>query len=200
MQERPILFSTPMVKAILEGRKSQTRRIIKPQPSKQQAVETFAKEGPGSVDARELTEADMEMDEIMEKCKYEIGDVLWVRETFSELYDYEVHDELPGCPREQWSLGFVYKADGYVHENNFKGFWRGWKPSIHMPKEACRLWLQITDIRIERLQEISEEDAMDEGINSRYEFFAFFSLLNGVTEADNPWLWVIQFNRINKPN
>lgn len=154
---KPILFSTEMVQAILDNRKSQTRRVVKPQLTKQWAVEKFCKDGPGTVDSCDLTAADMEMDELFEKCRYgKIGTILWVRETWARFAGI---DE---------SNPFIYKADGCWNAQGVDGpvHCEGsrWKPSIHMPKGACRLFLKITDIRVERLQDISEEDAIAEGV------------------------------------
>ncbi|WP_346236724.1 hypothetical protein ABDK00_014165 [Niabella insulamsoli] len=81
MNIKPILFSTAMVQAILAGRKTQTRRVCKPQPQKQWAVEKWVKEGPGSVNASDLTAADMEYVDFIENAKIQIGNILWVRET-----------------------------------------------------------------------------------------------------------------------
>lgn len=201
----PILFSTPMVQAIKDGRKKMTRRIVKPQPTKQEAVEIFCKEGPGSVNASDLTQADIEIDELFDKCPYgQPGDILWVRETF------------------QFSLNpneFVYKSDTdnpiYLDKN-----WK-WKPNIYMPKTVCRIFLKVKSVRVERLQDISEQDAIAEGApqgiyregpnvekgefqleynnHASYKdgFRFIWQTINGRQSwIDNPWVWVIEFERV----
>lgn len=159
---KPILFSTPMIKAILEGRKTQTRRIIK-NPEK---MESF-------------------------KTKYEVGDVLWVRETF--------------CIEGNTTKYFIYKAD--ITETMWNRF--NWKPSIFMPKEACRIKLKITDIKVQRLQDINGFDAIAEGIeeeNIKYskliamrKFMSLWDSLNekrGYGWITNPFVWVITFEKL----
>lgn len=159
IKERPILFSAPMVRAIIDGKKTMTRRIIKPQPA--DIVE--------AVDAR---------------CPYGIpGDRLWVRETWQILT--ELGDESRPFKRidECRSIGpvvylpsnyIIYRADGEcfpINEDgdNYRadGWERSyWKPSIHMPRWASRILLEITEIRVERLQDITIEDVIAEGILS----------------------------------
>lgn len=147
-KERPILFSSDMVRALLAGRKSQTRRLIKKQPTKQGAVETFCKHGPGSVNSEDLTAADMEIDDLMDKCPYgSVGDILYVRETWRWV---------DGFSGAGW---YEYKATDTYNDPLCK-----WKSPRFMRKEAARIWLEITGIRVERVQEISEGDAMAEGI------------------------------------
>jgi hypothetical protein len=202
MNFKPILFSTPMVQAILDGRKTQTRRVIKPQPLD---VVTYAVQR-------------VWYPEVI-KCSYEVGDVLWVRETF-QITDF-LH------PTDE-NYGYIYKAssNGTEWETNSKD-WK-WKPSIFMPKEACRLFLQVKNIRVELLQEITEEDAIAEGIKPSEDFAGLYFLygstknygritrtdyvdpiksfhslwlsINGPTSwVKNPWVWVIEFEKIEKP-
>ena len=162
MKERPIIFSTPMVKAILDGRKTQTRRVIKDQPP--------------------LSMRDMFKPKNL-KCPYgQVGDRLWVRETFKPY----------NCMG-----GFAYKADGDLST----GF--PWKPSIHMPRGASRITLEITESRAERLQDISEEDAKAEGVKCcpnavsdyKHHFMILWDSINGKKYPwdSNPWVWVISF-------
>ena len=203
MKEIPILFSTPMVRAIFDGRKTQTRRIIKPQPESVDHVshKTIPYNGSPEFLLSNL------------KCPYgQIGDMLWVREAWW-------HN------RETWgdSEVFLYRADfpidGYDHVDAYK-----WKPSIFMPKDVCRIKLRIADIRVERLQDISEEDARYEGcdkgirwlntnkveiIDEGHVFFctnaaqyklgyeSLWDSINGKGSWDkNPWVWVITFERV----
>lgn len=229
VKERPILFSTPMVQAILEGRKTQTRRVVKPKP-----VVTTAQDGFKFLTIPGLGAID---EFIVNKCPYgQIGDRLWVRETWAPVelgYDYEsgycdniqlanagdvlTHFQDCGHHAGQEWLGrkprfdFVYAATGQWEETtedrNFP-----WKPSIHMPRKACRLELEVTGIRIERLHDITEQDAMEEGVyweqhlgftvdgeegntESRVgEFSALWERINGAESWDaNPWVWVVEF-------
>jgi len=176
-KERPILFSTPMVQALLEGRKTQTRRIIKPQPSPR-ATEFYHSVKGGwpktPWHARLELPSDPGYYEVTDlyKCPYgTVGDILWVRETFiqGQKMDGEemfVYDDNGHPIDKTW-----YRADGDLDKwfNGDAMVEVPWKPSIHMPKSAARLWLELTDIRVERVQDISEEDAIAEGVESRLE-------------------------------
>ncbi len=177
MKTKPILFNTDMVQAILNGSKTQTRRVVKPQPS-ETGVSAFN---------------DGEHPQM--KCPYgKVGDVLWVREAFAE------DDDTPKV---------IYKADHTKEVQNYVK----WKPSIRMPKIACRLFLQITNIRVERLQDITEQDAKNEGAkhdravgygqiggSHREGFINLWQSINGEQSwQQNPWVWVIEFKKINKP-
>lgn len=161
MSERPILFSTPMVKAILEGRKTQTRRIVKPQVQEIYYMKNapldyhnYTREPwkPWKYDLDDGNSGSM-------LCPYgEHGDRLWVRETwFPTRFDV----------KQMLSRGDTscirYKADG-TYDPGRDCVGRSWKPSIHMPKAAARIWLEVEEVRVERLQEISEEDAIAEGV------------------------------------
>ena len=120
---KPILFSTPMVQAILRGNKTQTRRIVNPQPQ------------PG---------------ELPGKPKYNVGDIMWVRETWRPK-----GHSMPTGPHYEYRA--TAQADGVPTDEP-------WKPSIFMPREACRIFLKVTNVRIERLEDITKEDAIAEGI------------------------------------
>lgn len=154
---RPMLYSTSMVQAILEGRKTQTRRIIKHQPPKGNykfginVTGTRCKENGlfhwiGIDEEIEYKVTDSKQPYF--KCPVNIGDIIWVRETFAPIKN---------------SNDFFYKADEGITVPFFD-YQQKWKPSLFMPKEACRLFLEVKDIRIERLNEISESDAVAEGI------------------------------------
>lgn len=188
--ERPILFSTPMVQAIIDGRKTQTRRTIKYYVSDQHPLRQTAKWMKDN-----------------NTCPYgHIGDVLWVRESFLKGY----FDDGTHGYKADWNE----TAAEYVKEHK-------WKPSIHMPKDAARIWLKITDIRVERLQDISEKDAIAEGVESKIidgqkfyfnylvnmtcldnPYFSFFSLwdkINGYESMEsNPFVWVVEFEVLSK--
>ncbi len=187
MKQKPILFSTPMVQAILEGRKTQTRRIIK-------GIEAV-----NHADLKELY--DQSPDYFNETCPYgKPGDFIWVRETFAH------------CGNNR----FLYKANGCepIPPNR-------WKPSIHMPKIACRLYLKIKSVRVEQLKDINTSDARSEGLkidpisktkyinyvdgsttyNERTSFYSLWEKINGKESLDsNPWVWVVEFERIEKPD
>jgi hypothetical protein len=191
IMERPILFNGEMVRAILSGRKTQTRRIVKPQPPDMcewdQASRTFV-----SKDARYG---------VLRPCPYgTVGDRLWVRETwglnsgnFSFLsLRYFADDErrlIPG------------KTLLDVHD-----YW-GKRPSIHMPRWASRITLEITGVRVERLQDISEADAAAEGVTLKEPeletyYSGFTSIWESINGPDswlaNPWVWVVEFRKVDQ--
>lgn len=236
MKQKPILFSTPMVQAILAGRKTQTRRILTPQPVAQGAVETFCKAGPGSVDAKDLTAADIEMDQLFQRCPYgQPGDVLWVREGHYR-YGHWVEKEGVFTPtgRQKWM--FVPLTDEVLYEapasfrkgmHNKDPHTSAWHKRLarFMPRHTARMFLQVTDRRVERLQNITETDAIAEGIqkhtggyatnyrqpnaksyldgysySAQEEFKKLWGSINGADSWQaNPWVWAVSFERIEKP-
>lgn len=152
----PMLFSTEMVQSILAGRKNQTRRVVKPQPDDD--VLWNDDKFPRSFDSK-LKGWNGTVNETGEskefRCPYgQVGDVLWVREKFSFTEEWDDIGQ---------KFNYFYAAD---YEDSFLTY----KPSIHMPKEACRLFLKIKDIRVERVNEISEADAISEGIKHDSQF------------------------------
>lgn len=211
----PILFSTPMVQAILEDRKTGTRRVVKPQPPEEDKLDVGEfnpsltnKDGdeyPGPDTFGAISDG-----EFCIKCPYgKPGDVLWVRESFAYVL-----------------LGVKYKSDGdWTREEKEFGMTLPWKPSTHMPKTACRIFLEVLSIKVERLQDISEEDAIAEGIEPlkiysfpiyrnytpesgckdgyqtpRFSFQSLWRSINGPESWNaNPWVWVIQFKKIERP-
>lgn len=206
MKQRPIFFSTPMVQAIRKGTKTQTRRIVNPQPIK--GLHTFL--SPSTVlDGSDRTTwiySDKESSNCIEvKCKYgQPGDVLWVKETYSNL---------------KVEFGYyMYKADSEeigMSEEDMKNhcYQKKWKPSIFMPKSAARIWLKITNVRLEQLQDISRGAAMAEGCpfpnmqkgSNPVEWFEnlWQSINGGNWNTDwslNPFVWVIEFEQIEKPD
>ena len=220
---KPILFNTKMVRAILHGRKTQTRRVIKSldglsfyraEPS-EDAYEALGKwdffygwlEGGVMFDACASV-----------KAPYSIGDILWVRETWNG----------------DWCDHYIYKADGGSAVSAGYDKEPRWHPSIHMPREAARIFLRVTDVQVERLNEISQSDAIDEGAltcdlcetdeykescekakregskppigySPRERFAALWDSTIKNTEITkygwyaNPWVWVIKFERCDKP-
>ena len=192
--EKPILFSGPMVRAILEGRKSQTRRVVKPEPA--YGVETcpYSKTGWGFT-------SDYGCSCRPAKPTYQPGDVLWVRETWAHETEFGT-----------FTGDAVYRADGDQREREGGKPTDKWRPSIFMPKSACRLFLKVKAVRAEHLQDISEEDAMAEGVEyphvitmlsdmhkaARVSFRNLWDSINGKKNpwASNPWVWVIEFERV----
>jgi hypothetical protein len=222
MTERPILFSAEMVRAILAGRKTQTRRVIKPVP-------TF--NGGGTChDADALQQDYVEPHWVFPKiCKYGApGDTLWVRETWAHYQTVNHVWRSEGRAFDEVSDGLAgYRADGHDSIEDFRAHVRlmsgcdlehviingdRWRPSIHMPRWASRITLRITDVRVERLQDISEGDARAEGCPYPPEWAGRFmdrdetaktwfkSLWNHIHGPDawqeNPWVWVISFERV----
>lgn len=202
MKERPILFNTEMVKAILEGRKTQTRRVLSNQPDKNCDEAFLGLDGIWRFSKPTLSKRiSYSGDDI--KCPFGVvGDRLWVRETF-RLFDPDEcpHSDFPcGCPN--WGTP-LYRAS----HDCFDG--EKWKPSIHMPRSASRILLEITSIRVERLQSISKEDAKAEGcdysthptaiemgfaIGAQTNFRHAWEKIHGDSAWDkNPWVWVIDF-------
>ncbi len=189
MKERPIIFSGEMVRAILERRKTQTRRVIKPQPLSEISYRDYC----AVVDGKKIF------------CPYgQPGDRLWVKETLHR-FDIDLHSTM---------IGATYDADlTAVIGQGPQGSWCGralgwpWKhdtlPSIHMPRWASRITLEITGVKVERLQDITVGDAINEGFG-RYGFpidgfEMIWDRLNakrGYVWDVNPWVWVIEFKKI----
>ena len=192
MKERPILFSAPMVRAILQGKKTQTRRIVKPQP------ESFVTKF--SVNEHGIGISADEAQNHVWKCPYGVaGDRLWVRETWG-LFDSQPSD---GPERAHV---FYRATDGHRHELRFQL----WRPSIHMPRWASRITLEVVAVRVERLQDITDKDvfcegiqqAVDEGLqgdgSARGAFRELWSSINGADSwAANPWVWVVEFRSLH---
>jgi len=222
MKDHPIIFSTEMVRAILEGRKTMTRRPIKPQPIQKRNgwfdwgykygapkksspkscfwhAETWRKEGKTAP--------------IDEYCPYGgPGDRLWVRETWMAMVD-----------GDEPNYGVTWKASGttgwrpWKRDDRASKYFTGddkWRPSIHMPKWACRLWLEITGVRVERVQEIDPSNAIEEGIyvvewHPRWHDAAIdgfktywdslYAKKPGFQWEANPWVRVIEFRRDDGP-
>ncbi len=204
MKEKPILFSAPMVRAILEGRKTQTRRIVKPQPL--WVADPSVPFKTADCDPRGII-----------RCPYgQPGDRIWVRETWA------YHPDFPEATHRA-----IYRAEKGV-ENDVDR----WRPSIHMPRWASRILLEVTGIRVERLNDISEVDSLSEGILSvrsdefeadhfkdwkkrfdaavssgekppvgpspKESFKVLWESINGTGSWEaNPFVWVIEFKRID---
>jgi hypothetical protein len=226
MKERPILMSGPMVRAILEGRKTQTRRVVTPQPKVGQAepyeyrvakIALMPPRANGECEEQWLARGD-DLIGPLPRCPYGVpGGRLWVRETWLEL-DRDHYQE-PGRPRDLLSdrygkprrNGVAYRADTDSEGDAIRAeYGYRWTPSIHMPRWASRLTLEITEVRVQRLQEISEEDAKAEGVIARgpgsptlrphqRDFRALWNDINskrGYGWDSNPWVWAISFKRL----
>lgn len=209
IKERPILFSAPMVRAILAGRKTQTRRVIKGKGtwSVEEADDFSNRKWPGYEDEYG-TWTDM-------KCPYGYPtDRLWVRETWARVP--RVTDNGPKHKAKGDGTGATWRADWDGNPSGFK-----WKPSIHMPRWASRITLEITGVRVERLNAISEDDAKAEGTENRsdlawghggqgddmarwavdhghrYAFCHLWDSINGDGAWSlNPWVWVVEFKTV----
>ena len=212
MAIKPILFNTEMVRAILDGRKTCTRRLIKPQPDKKHIYPLgFVTD---STEKKEVgcfgfaaNEYGGSIQYVNEQHRNAPGDILYVRETWKKAPN-----------------GYYYYEDW--QRNDIADVTK-WKPSIHMPKEAARIWLKVTDVRVERLQEITEDGCIAEGIypsncrgcNATFgcdvcpdegydEVDKFVEVWNSTIKKSDldrygwdasPWVWVIEFERCEKP-
>ncbi|MDK0558310.1 hypothetical protein P6O24_04285 [Clostridium perfringens] len=208
---KPILFNTAMVRAILDGEKTCTRRVIKlPKHIEKQRNGLYILCAEGS------TYSDKEFKDVIDYINppYKVGDILYIRETWANTWTPD------------GDVGFVYKADGepknFPYWGNAKrGKHEVWMPSIHMPKEAARVFLKVISVRAERLKDITDEGCYQEGIsgtsfydeaehiqiagiglNDSLERTAFGLLWNSTVREEkyswegNPWVWIIGFKRI----
>lgn len=210
MKERAILFSAPMVRAILAGHKMQTRRVMRPQPP----AGWFA-ESPD--DTREDGEPyDITPRWLVERCPHgKPGDRLWVRETWT--HDADSIEDARAQHEDAVSLSPVYYRAGMPDDE--AGTFSRWWPSIHMPRWASRITLEITEVRVQRLQEIGEDDARAEGVEPlvmtrkaypskhaadverrsyRPGFARLWGDINGKRApwSSNPWVWALTFRRL----
>lgn len=209
----PILFNTEMVKAILDGRKKATRRIAK-------GVYPYSEYGDFTTKIKGEFTGPVSAENIIKlKAPCYPGDILYVRETWNFVYDMDDSDQTIGNTGR-----YIYYADDPMPFTHWVDSDTGehkeqmpWKPSIHMPKEAARIWLKVTDVRVERLQDISGMDVLKEGVNSHVhpeaDYFdmnqreMFQSLWNSTIDKKqidtygweaNPWVWVIEFRQCEK--
>ncbi|HBS5729166.1 TPA: morphogenetic protein [Klebsiella pneumoniae] len=202
MTERGMIFNAEMVRAILDGRKTQTRRPVKfPVHDKNLGCELAGNELAGELSAGNY----------LNSAFGKPGDRIWVRETFQgPLFDYDLMDSYCKDPTPFEKPEFcVYKADGvpapefYDADDELHCCWR---PSIHMPRWASRILLEITNVRVERLKSISDSDAIREGCSTANmksgdcvaDVFArlWASIYGAESWNANPWVWVIEFKRV----
>lgn len=181
---KPILFNTEMVQAILEGRKGQTRRPIDVDISN-----NFDCDPDGTVVAYMNPETG-DMYDPLEIAPYKQGDILYVRETFYPCKHVIIDGEQQ----------YLYRAT-FEQPEKYPDFKPKWKPSIHMPKEAARIFLRVTNVRVERLQDLLAIDVQKEGFEERGEFEDSWDdtyLEKGYGWDKNPWVWVIEFERVRE--
>ncbi len=225
---KPILFNTAMVRAILDGEKTCTRRIIKEEIPEGYKPLGFVLYPTDDKELGNLVFGGKGANVYYAKPPYKVGDILYVRETWTNTLTPD------------GNVGFAYKADGEPENflwwgNAKKGKWEVWMPSIHMPKEAARIFLKVTSVRAERLKDITDEGCLNEGIReftkdgvvkkydtepnmyswekmSRTPIEAYEKLWNSTLKfilkrewngwtnlvEFNPWVWVIEFERVEK--
>lgn len=210
MKEKPILFSTPMVQAIIADRKTETRRtrgldLINKNPDDWELISLTEKNQYNKLRASFKNRKTNERFDL-ESPYGQPGDLLWVRETFVGIH-YQTN-----C--------WLYKADEMF--NGMETFYWKWKPSIHMTKAAARIWLKVIDIKVERLEDITETSAIAEGVqigkglnNSNWyldyqtnlfklykaksSFNTLWRKINGEDSYNsNPWVWVVKFEVVSK--
>lgn len=202
MKERPILFNDEMVRAILDGRKTQTRRSMKPQPEKRGAFWEWGGAG-WSLDHGVVPV--VQGHSMSARCPYgQPGDRLWVREahafvpTSAYAHSEGVQQTInPHCRNQDTAA--IYRQGWERSTGGFR-----WRPSIHMPRWASRLLLEVTAVRVERLQDITEADAIAEGgpVDSPCGLATgwFADLWDKINGDDawgaNPWVWVVEFQRV----
>lgn len=204
----PILFNTEMVRAILDGRKTCTRRLVRFLPGENPQWTGYIRDGLMLYNGRN--------EPCITKAPYQPGDILYVRETWQYLYELDGNEQIiEDTGKYYYAATDTISFNTYVDENGLEHEHVPWKPSIHMPKEAARIWLKVTDVRVELLQEITSEQIGREGVEVEYPHvlngeekrYAFSTLWNNtIKKSDldrygwdaNPYVWVIEFERCEK--
>lgn len=213
---KPVLFNTEMVQAILDNRKVCTRRIVKFLPEKNPQWTGYIEDG--------LMLYNGKNEPCIRQAPYKTGDILYVRETWQKAGLVDDFDHVvDGTEKYYYAAGpekpcFDYWVEPETGEHKDR---MPWRPSIHMPKEAARIWLKVTDVRVERLQEITDDGAKAEGANwkngknvgweekmRRTAVERFAEIWNStIKKSDldrygwdvNPWVWVVEFELCEKP-
>lgn len=213
---KPILFNTEMVRAILDDRKTKTRRLVKEDKRGQWVAVNNARNHEYGASVPCYLHREVSVDDKSRNImypKYDVGDILWVRETWGKDENGE----------------YVYRTNyGTTEADSFPPSMFKWKPSIHMPREAARIFLKVTNVKVERLQEITVEGVMAEGLpadneirnpdpathesiknwNLQYARYLFHNLWDSTVKKQdidkygwdaNPWVWVYEFERVEKP-
>ena len=228
MPIKPILFNTEMVQAILDGRKTCTRRLVKFLPGENSQWTGYIKDGLMLYNGRN--------EPCIRKVPYQPGDIMYVRETWQYLYELDGNEQIiEGTGKYYYAATDTIPFDTYVDASGVTHERVPWHPSIHMPKEAARIWLKVTDVRVERLQEMKPVDVIKEGaypdcwdcLNTYGEsgsqccygteeqcsqcdevMMEWEKLWNStIKKSDidrygwdaNPWVWVIEFEWCKKP-
>lgn len=231
MAIKPILFNTEMVKAILDGRKTVTRRLVKFLSRKNPNWTGYVKDGLMLYNGRN--------EPCIRKVPYQPGDIMYVRETWQYLYELDGNEQIiEGTGKYYYAATDTIPFDTYVDASGVTHERVPWHPSIHMPKEAARIWLKATDVRVERLQDITEDGVWNEGFrftppcltrvsadghtcdldgpctsHIKYcdmtmgELFGRELWNSTIKKSDldcygwdaSPWVWVIEFERCEKP-
>lgn len=223
MSMKQILFNTEMVRAILDGRKTCTRRLVRFLPGENPQWTGYIKDG--------LMLYNGKNEPCIRKAPYQPGDILYVRETWQYLYELDGNEQvIEDTGKYYYAATDTIPFNTYVDENGVRHDHAPWRPSIHMPKEAARIWLKVTDVRVERLQDITPKDAENEGVGNLFYEDIGYSEKNYGTEVDpeygiakeqfswlwdstikksdldrygweaNPWVWIIEFERCDKPS
>ena len=185
MRIKPILFNTAMVEAILNDRKTTTRRLIK--------IQSYEK-------------ADLMYKEGKLKSPYQVDDILWVRETWQYLYELNGNKQIiEETGRYYYAATDIIPFDTYIDSNGINHQNVPWRPSIHMPKEAARIYLKVKDVYVEHLQDIDDDGIIAEGLEIGADFDELWdstikkSNLATYGWKSNPWVWVIEFEKCEKP-
>lgn len=195
----PILLNTEMVQAILEGRKTVTRRVMKPQP-------LFYTGRKYIFDDKEVPKKWEDCDNIIRTYRYQPGDILYVRETWQYLFGMDGNEQIAeNTGKYYYAATDILPSSGYVDSSGATHETVPWRPSIHMPKAAARIWLEVKDVGIERLQDIDDEGVVAEGLPIGAPYDELWD--STIKKADrgkygwdaNPWVWVIEFARCGKP-
>lgn len=204
--EKPILFNTDMVRAILDGRKTETRRPIKPHLPNRIIKYVCYGRPPGFLESNWILNYENDIVNYFGHIKppFQVGDILYIRETWCRHTD--MHNNSFECAI---TPGFYYKVDALKSWVNNKEIVK-WRPSIHMPKEAARIFLKVTEVRAEQLHDITDEGCKVEGVRPSIDGDAkdwlenengwhrtFRQLWDGVYKnwSENPWVWVIKFKK-----
>ena len=228
MAIKPILFNTEMVRAILDGRKTCTRRLVKFLPGENSQWTGYIKDGLMLYNGRN--------EPCIRKVPYQPGDIMYVRETWQYLYELDGNEQIiEGTGKYYYAATDTIPFDTYVDASGVTHERVPWHPSIHMPKEAARIWLKVTGVRMERLQEMKPVDVIKEGaypdcwdcLNTygesglqccygteeqcsqcdavMMEWEKLWTSTIKKSDIDrygwdaSPWVWVIKFERCEKP-
>lgn len=200
---RPILFNTEMVRAILEGKKTETRRLLKPQPT-YSPNDGFSWKGaaygtdlPPTIKGASYN--------FRRAAPYQPGDILYVRETWQYLYELDGNEQIiEGTGRYYYAATDQIPFNTYVDSSGISHEKTPWKPSIHMPKDAARIFLKVTDIRLEHLQDIDDNGVVAEGLQIGDPFDELWNSTIKKADRDrygweaNPWVWVIKFKKLER--